>query len=226
MEEAHRRHARLPWKQLLGSSVDLAGEGLLVDWWTTLMIASSAVDLRRYPASAAAYLAGRAAAERAMGHQVQRAAAAGRAEGDAGLSCRRRPARFLPRRSGAQHRLRYASGRRRSVGRRPRLVPRSWARAAENSLSRRPGVRDAGADLRADPGAYLALAAAEAAARHAAGRMHRLTRPMRARCNRPTANACRTWGMPMDGARSAPNTWRRPAPRISRWSTARATWRR
>jgi gamma-glutamyltranspeptidase / glutathione hydrolase len=56
MEEAHRRHARLPWRELLGPSVDLAGEGLLVDWWTTLMIASSAADLRRYPASAAAYL--------------------------------------------------------------------------------------------------------------------------------------------------------------------------
>jgi gamma-glutamyltranspeptidase/glutathione hydrolase len=56
MEEAHRRHARMPWQELLGPSVDLAGEGLLVDWWTTLMIASSAVDLRRYPASSAAYL--------------------------------------------------------------------------------------------------------------------------------------------------------------------------
>src|ERR1700682_3181568 len=56
MEEAHRRHARLPWKELLGPSVALAGEGLLVDWWTTLMIASSAADLRRYPASSAAYL--------------------------------------------------------------------------------------------------------------------------------------------------------------------------
>ena len=56
MEEAHRRHAKLPWQDLLGPSVDLAGEGLLVDWWTTLMIASSAADLRRYPASAAAYL--------------------------------------------------------------------------------------------------------------------------------------------------------------------------
>ena len=56
MEEAHRRYAKLPWKPLLGFSVDLAAEGLLVDWWTTLMIASAALDLRRYPASAAAYL--------------------------------------------------------------------------------------------------------------------------------------------------------------------------
>ncbi|MCC8942947.1 gamma-glutamyltransferase, partial [Bradyrhizobium sp. Arg68] len=56
MEEAHRRHAKLLWKELLAPSVKLAGEGLLVDWWTTAMIASSAADLRRYPASAAAYL--------------------------------------------------------------------------------------------------------------------------------------------------------------------------
>jgi gamma-glutamyltranspeptidase / glutathione hydrolase len=56
MEEAFRRHARLPWKELVGPSIALAGEGLIVDWWTTAMIASSAADLRRYPASAAAYL--------------------------------------------------------------------------------------------------------------------------------------------------------------------------
>ena len=56
MEEAHRRHAKMPWQELLAPSINLAGEGLLVDWWTTLMIASSAADLRRYPASSAAYL--------------------------------------------------------------------------------------------------------------------------------------------------------------------------
>ena len=56
MEEAHRRHARLPWKELLAPSVNFAGQGLAVDWWTTLMISSAAADLRRYPASAAAYL--------------------------------------------------------------------------------------------------------------------------------------------------------------------------
>jgi gamma-glutamyltranspeptidase / glutathione hydrolase len=56
MEEAHRRHARMPWQELLSPSVALAGEGLAVDWWTTLMVASAAADLRRYPGSATAYL--------------------------------------------------------------------------------------------------------------------------------------------------------------------------
>ncbi len=56
MEEAHRRHAKLPWKELVSPSIALAGEGLAVDWWTTLMISSAAADIRRYPASAAAYL--------------------------------------------------------------------------------------------------------------------------------------------------------------------------
>jgi gamma-glutamyltranspeptidase / glutathione hydrolase len=56
MEEAYHRYAKLPWKELLAPSVTLAGEGLAVDWWTTLTIAGSAADLRRYPASAATYL--------------------------------------------------------------------------------------------------------------------------------------------------------------------------
>lgn len=56
MEEAHRRHARMPWNDLVEPAAKIAGEGLLVDWWTTLTIAGAAVDLRRYPASAAAFL--------------------------------------------------------------------------------------------------------------------------------------------------------------------------
>jgi gamma-glutamyltranspeptidase/glutathione hydrolase len=56
MEMAYQRHAKLPWRELLAPSVALAGEGLQVDWWTTLMIASAAAELRRYKASAAAYL--------------------------------------------------------------------------------------------------------------------------------------------------------------------------
>jgi gamma-glutamyltranspeptidase/glutathione hydrolase len=56
MEEAHRHHAKLPWKDLVAPAAKLASENLLVDWWTTLMIASVAADLRRYPASAEAFL--------------------------------------------------------------------------------------------------------------------------------------------------------------------------
>jgi len=56
MSECHRRYGRVSWKELLAPAVKFAGEGLLVDWWTTLMIASCAIDLRRYPSSAAAYL--------------------------------------------------------------------------------------------------------------------------------------------------------------------------
>lgn len=56
MEEAHRRYAKLPWKDLVMPSAALAGEGLLVDWWTALMITAAAADVRRYPASAAAFL--------------------------------------------------------------------------------------------------------------------------------------------------------------------------
>jgi gamma-glutamyltranspeptidase / glutathione hydrolase len=56
MAEAHGRHARMPWQELLAPGVALASEGLAVDWWTSTMIAGSAADLRRYPESAATYL--------------------------------------------------------------------------------------------------------------------------------------------------------------------------
>ena len=56
METAHRRHARMPWRDLLAPAVALAGEGLLVDWFMTELIATGAPDLRRYPASAARFL--------------------------------------------------------------------------------------------------------------------------------------------------------------------------
>ena len=108
MEEAHRRHAKMPWKELLAPSVALAGEGLAVDWWTTLMIASSAADLRRYPASAAAYLQDGLPPNAPWGIKSERAHAAGQAQGDDGASRGAGPARFLRRRSGAQHGRRCA----------------------------------------------------------------------------------------------------------------------
>jgi gamma-glutamyltranspeptidase/glutathione hydrolase len=56
MDEAHRRYAKVPWKDLLAPSIKLATEGLLVDWFTTVMISSATADLRKYPASAETYL--------------------------------------------------------------------------------------------------------------------------------------------------------------------------
>ena len=41
----------------------------------------------------------------------------------------------------------------------------------------------------------------------------------------PIENACKIWAMLTAGARWAPSIWRRPAPRIFRWWTARAAWR-
>jgi gamma-glutamyltranspeptidase / glutathione hydrolase len=56
MEMAHQRHAKLPWRDLVAPAVALAKDGLLVDWFTTEIVASGAADLRRYPASADAFL--------------------------------------------------------------------------------------------------------------------------------------------------------------------------
>ena len=190
------------------------------------MIASSAADLRRYPASAAAYLQDGLPPNAQWGIKSDVRLPQDRLKATLSHLAAARPARFLRGRSGAQHRGRCAGRRRRAVGRGPRLLPRSWARAADDSLSRRQRLRDAGTDLRPDAGAYVAPAAAEICSPRAAGPMHRPTRPMRWRCNRPIANACRTWAMPTAAARSAPSIWRRPAPRIFRWSTATATWRR
>lgn len=43
--EAHGRFGRLAWAELLQPAVDLATEGLRVDWYASLMIASSAKEL-------------------------------------------------------------------------------------------------------------------------------------------------------------------------------------
>ncbi len=56
MEAAHARYARMPWRDLLTPAIALAAEGLLVDWFTTELVATGAPDLRRYGASSERFL--------------------------------------------------------------------------------------------------------------------------------------------------------------------------
>ena len=56
MELAHATYGRLPWRELLQPAVALAREGLLIDWYTTLMIAGSARWLARDPDAAQMFL--------------------------------------------------------------------------------------------------------------------------------------------------------------------------
>jgi gamma-glutamyltranspeptidase/glutathione hydrolase len=56
MRLAHERFATRAWSDLVAPAVELADEGLLVDWFATENIASGAADLRRYLASAESFL--------------------------------------------------------------------------------------------------------------------------------------------------------------------------
>ncbi len=227
MEEAHRRHAKMPWQELLSPSVKLAGEGLLVDWWTTLMIASTAADLRRYPASAAAYLRDGLPPNAQWGIRSTVRLPQEKLKATMTQLAAKGSARFLPGRSGAQHRGRY-SGRRRCACR-SKTSPSFRAFVREPLvIPYRGGKVFATPELTCGPtlAHALRLLQQKPAARTRAVRMRRPTRGMRWRCNRPTASGCRTWATPTDAARSAPNIWRRPALRIFRRLIATATWRR
>jgi gamma-glutamyltranspeptidase/glutathione hydrolase len=56
MGEAHARWGRLAWRELVQPAARLAEEGLEVDWFTTVNIATGAAELRLYPAAAAEFL--------------------------------------------------------------------------------------------------------------------------------------------------------------------------
>jgi gamma-glutamyltranspeptidase/glutathione hydrolase len=53
---AHERFGRLPWRDLLASAIALADEGLLVDWYSGLLMASTARALSLDPDAAALFL--------------------------------------------------------------------------------------------------------------------------------------------------------------------------
>lgn len=53
---AHERFGTLPWRDLLAPAIGLARRGVEVDWFSSLLIASGAPALSRFPASRAAFL--------------------------------------------------------------------------------------------------------------------------------------------------------------------------
>ena len=56
MELAHRNFGRIDWKELLSPAVSLAKDGLLVDWYASLIIASTTRQLARDPDAAKLFL--------------------------------------------------------------------------------------------------------------------------------------------------------------------------
>ncbi|MGR3594608.1 MAG: gamma-glutamyltransferase [Limimaricola soesokkakensis] len=54
--QAHARFGRIPWRDLVTPAVEVAREGLPVDWYAALMIASSTRSLARDPDAAALFL--------------------------------------------------------------------------------------------------------------------------------------------------------------------------
>ena len=56
MDLAHQKFGRMPWKSLVLPAAKLADEGLLVDWYTTLVTAASARLLSRDADTAATFL--------------------------------------------------------------------------------------------------------------------------------------------------------------------------
>jgi gamma-glutamyltranspeptidase / glutathione hydrolase len=56
MELAHQRYGRLPWRRVVAPAVRLAREGMLLDWYAGLMIASTAQPLSLDPDAAAMFL--------------------------------------------------------------------------------------------------------------------------------------------------------------------------
>jgi gamma-glutamyltranspeptidase / glutathione hydrolase len=48
---AHKTYASKPWAELVAPAIALAEAGLLADWYVTLLVATTAADLLRYPGS-------------------------------------------------------------------------------------------------------------------------------------------------------------------------------
>ncbi|MFH1928528.1 MAG: gamma-glutamyltransferase family protein [Chloroflexota bacterium] len=56
MWATHQRYGHLPWEELLQPAIELAEEGIPVDWRMSRITAANLADLRRFPATAEIYL--------------------------------------------------------------------------------------------------------------------------------------------------------------------------
>ncbi|RKT34478.1 gamma-glutamyltransferase 1 [Roseovarius halotolerans] len=56
MGQAHERFGRMPWGELLSPAIRFARDGLLVDWYAALIIASTTRELAKDPDAAAMFL--------------------------------------------------------------------------------------------------------------------------------------------------------------------------
>ncbi|MBY8976929.1 gamma-glutamyltransferase [Rhodobacteraceae bacterium NNCM2] len=56
MGKMHDRFGKMPWAELLGPAIDFAREGMLVDWYAALIIASATRALAKDPDAAALFL--------------------------------------------------------------------------------------------------------------------------------------------------------------------------
>jgi gamma-glutamyltranspeptidase/glutathione hydrolase len=58
MRLAHETFGTKPWPELLAPAAALAEEGIEADWWATLIVATAAADLARFPATRGWFLPG------------------------------------------------------------------------------------------------------------------------------------------------------------------------
>ena len=217
---AHAEYGRMPWRDLLAPAVTLAKEGLLVDWFSTLLTTSVARSLAADPDAARMFLddgtwpisggwtavCDRHLDQSAMAVTLEQLARNGPREFYEG-----EVARALVRDLRAKgSRMAEAD----LAGYQARIVDAQTVPYRDGRIYVAPG-------LTGGPTLAQALGILEPSWRPRAARpVPRATWPMRARSTRPSTRASRAWATPPASPR--PHT-RRPAPRISASSTATAT---
>jgi gamma-glutamyltranspeptidase/glutathione hydrolase len=190
------------------------------------MISSAAADLRRYPASAAAYLLDGLPPNPQWGIKSNVSMPQDRLKATMAHLAAQGPRRLLRRRSGDEPRRRYQAPAALLSSRRPQAIPRASAPGAGDSLSRRQGACDARTHRRSTLSRTLRLAAGKSQALRGGDRMPAAYFAYARRLQAAYRERLKDMG-DEDGRRSLGAEALAPActTHFSR-STATATWRR